>query len=146
MTTTTMSYVIDAPVGEVFDVVAHIDKFSLAVPAITDVEFLSEQRQGVGTRFRETRVMGRREATSELEVTEYEENARIRLVATEGGSTWDSLFTTVAEGSGTRLDFEMVATPHTLGARILNPLTKGIVARAIRGDLEAVKTHCERAD
>lgn len=143
MTTTTMSYLIDAPVETVFDVVAHIENFSQAIPAITDVEFVSEQRSGVGTRFRETRVMGRREATSELEVTEYEEGAAIRLVADEGGSIWDSRFTTTAEGDGTRLEFTMVATPHTLGARVLNPLTKGIVAKAIRGDLEAVKAYCE---
>ncbi|MEM9616059.1 MAG: SRPBCC family protein [Actinomycetota bacterium] len=143
MTTTTMSYVIDAPVEEVFDVVAHIENFSKAVPAIADVEFISEQRSGVGTRFRETRVMGRREATSELEVTEYEEGSLIRLVAEEGGSTWDSRFTTTAEGESTRLDFTMVATPHTFAARILDPLTKGIVAKAIRGDMEAVKAYCE---
>jgi len=53
---------------------AHIDNFRKAVPGITSVEFLSETRSGVGTRFRETRVMNGREATVELEVTEFVEN------------------------------------------------------------------------
>lgn len=144
MTETYASCLVRAPVGTVFDVVAHIEKLTAAVPTITNVEFLTEQHRGVGTRFRETRVMGRREATTELEVTEYEPGERIRLLADEGGSTWDSTFTTTAEAEGTRLGLRMVATPYTLSARVLNPLTKSIVAKAVRGDLEAVKAYCEQ--
>lgn len=146
MTVTTVSRTIKAPVERVFDAVAHIENFSEAVSTITNVEFLSEQRRGVGTRFRETRVMGRREATTELEVTEYEPGERIRLMAEEGGSTWDSVFTTKADDDGTLLELTMVATPHTMAARLLNPLTKGMVAKAIRGDMDAVKAYCERTE
>ncbi|MEL7155904.1 MAG: SRPBCC family protein, partial [Actinomycetota bacterium] len=110
MTVTTVSRTINAPAEHVFDVVAHIENFSRAVPTITDVEFLTDQRRGVGTRFRETRVMGRRQASTELEVTEYEGGRRIRLVADEGGSIWDSVFTTEPDGEGTRLELTMVAT------------------------------------
>lgn len=146
MSQTGVSRVIDAPVEHVFDTVAHIENFSKAVPHITDVEFLSEQRRGVGTRFRETRVLRGRQASTELEVTEYVENERIRLVADEGGSIWDSTFTVTPDGEGTKLSLVMEARPHTLVARILNPLTKGIIRKSIEGDMDAVKAFCEADD
>ena len=55
---------IDAPPDRVFRTVAHIDHFREAVPHITNVEYLSETQTGVGTRFRETRVMRGREAST----------------------------------------------------------------------------------
>ena len=48
---------IDAPVEEVFNTVAHIEAFRNALPHIIDVEFLTDQQTGAGTRFRETRLM-----------------------------------------------------------------------------------------
>ncbi|MEL7156216.1 MAG: hypothetical protein AAFN30_06415, partial [Actinomycetota bacterium] len=57
-----------------------------------------------------------------------------------------SVVKTESDGEGTRLELTMVATPHTLAARLLNPLTKGIVAKALRGDMDAVKAFCEDPD
>ena len=54
--------------------------------------FLSEVRTGVGTRFRETRLMHGKERSTELEVTEYVENERVRMVADTDGTVWDSVF------------------------------------------------------
>jgi hypothetical protein len=62
---------IAAPIDVVFSTVAAINQFSRAIPHIVKVEFLSEVRAGVGTRFGETRLMGGREAATELEVTEW---------------------------------------------------------------------------
>jgi carbon monoxide dehydrogenase subunit G len=53
---------VNAPMEVVFDAIAHIENFSQAAPHIVGVEYLSEQKRGVGTRFRETRRMGKREA------------------------------------------------------------------------------------
>jgi uncharacterized protein YndB with AHSA1/START domain len=76
---------IAAPVARVFETVAHIDRFQEAIPHITNVEFLTETHSGVGTRFRETRLMRGREASTELEVTEYVPDERVRLVSDAGG-------------------------------------------------------------
>lgn len=143
MSRTSVSRSIGAPTARVFDTVAHIENFSKAVPHITNVEFLSDQRRGVGTRFRETRVLRGRQATTELEVTEYVENERIRLVADEGGSIWDTVFTVASTDNGTALELVMEAKPHTILARLLNPLTKGIIRKSIEGDMDAVKAYCE---
>ncbi|MHC4341280.1 MAG: SRPBCC family protein [Planctomycetota bacterium] len=142
---TTVSRTIHAPIETVFNTVAHIDNFSKAVPAIVKVEFLSDVRSGVGTRFRETRLMGRREASTELEVTEYAENEHIRLVTDTGGTVWDTVFTVrpVSEG-GVELTMVMDANAHKLLAKLMNPLIKGIIRKAIEKDTDAVKAHCEK--
>ena len=109
---------IDAPVEKVFETVGHIENFKRAIPHIVDVKFLSEQHSGVGTRFQETRLMGGREASTELEVTEWVENERVRIVADSGGTIWDTVFTVAAEGSGTVLEMEMEARPYKLAAKL----------------------------
>lgn len=143
MSRTAITRNIDAPAERVFDTVAHIENFSTAVPHITSVEFLGRQRRGVGTKFRETRVFRGRQATTELEVTEYVENERVRLVADEGGTIWDTVFTITNAGEGTRLEMVMEASAYKFVAKLLNPLLKGIIRRAIKGDMDAVKAYCE---
>lgn len=134
---------IEAPVERVFDTVAHIESFSQAVPHIEDVEFLSDQHSGVGARFRETRVINGREATTELEVTEYEKDRMVRIVSDAGGTVWDTLFTTRPSNGGTDLEMAMEARPHKLIARIVTPFIMGMVSKAVGADLEAVKGYCE---
>lgn len=147
MTRTRATRTIDAPVGAVFDLIADPVNYTRAVPEITKVEFLTDQRTGVGTRFRETREMRGREATTELEVIEYLKDERVRMVSDAGGTIWDSVFTVtpMGDGRGTKLDLVMEARPHRLLARVFVPISKGIVAKAIAGDMDAVKAYLEDA-
>jgi uncharacterized membrane protein len=134
---------IAAPVDRVFATVAHIDRFQEAVPHITNVEFLTETRSGVGTRFRETRLMRGREASTELEVTEYVQDERVRLVSDAGGTVWDTVFTVQASGSGTELSMVMDARPYKLTARVVNPMISRMLTKALETDMDAVKAYCE---
>ena len=143
MSRTTVTRVIDAPLGFVFRTVAEIDNFSNAISHIVDVEFLSDIHVGVGARFRETRSMMGREASTVLEVTEYVENARIRLVSDEGGTVWDSVFEVETVDQGTALTLTMDARPYTFRARIITPLIKPVVRRGLVNDMDAVKEYCE---
>lgn len=147
MTRTRMSRTIDAPVDAVFETVSDISNYTKAVPEIVRVEFVTEQKTGVGTRFRETRRMGKREATTELEVTEYVRNERVRMVSDAGGTIWDSVFTVTPEGDGpgTRLELVMEARPYRLMSRLFVPLMKGAVAKAVAGDMDALKAWLEGA-
>ena len=144
MAKVTVSRRIDAPVDVVFRTVAHVERFSQAVPHILRVEFLSEVKSGVGARFRETRMMMGREASTELEVTEYVENERVRIVSEAGGALWDTVFTVGPDGEGTELKMVMDARPQTLSARMTVPLIIGTVRKAIEQDMDAVKAFCER--
>jgi uncharacterized membrane protein len=134
---------IAAPVDRVFATVAHIDRFQEAVPHITNVEFLTETRSGVGTRFRETRLMRGREASTELEVTEYVQDERVRLVSDAGGTVWDTVFTVQASGSGTELSMVMDARPYKLTALVVNPMISRMLTKALETDMDAVKAYCE---
>ena len=128
----------------VFRTVAHIERFSEAVPHILRVEFLSEVKSGVGARFRETRMMMGREASTELGVTEYVENERVRIVSEAGGAVWDTVFTVTPHAQGAELKMKMEAQPRSMSARMTIPLIIGTVRKAVEQDLDAVKAFCER--
>jgi carbon monoxide dehydrogenase subunit G len=144
MASITVTRVIEAPADVVFRTVADIGHFSQAVPHIVKVEFLSELKSGVGTRFRETRLMNGREASTELEVTEHVENDHVRIVSDAGGAIWDTVFTVSPSGKGTELTMVMDARPQTLAARLAVPLMLRMVKGAVARDMDAVKTFCER--
>ncbi|MEL7488134.1 MAG: SRPBCC family protein [Pseudomonadota bacterium] len=143
MATVRASRLIKAPVEKVFRTIAHIEEFEKASPSIEKVEFLSDNKSGLGARFRETRAMNGRQASSVLEVTEYEENRRVRFLSDEGGVIWDTMFTTAEEVAGSALLMEMEARPHKLFARLMTPIIMGMVRKAIEGDMDAVKEYCE---
>lgn len=144
MSRTTVTRHVAAPVERVFDVVADITNFEQAIPHIVKVEFLTEQRVGVGTRFRETRLVHGKEAATELEVTEYEPHEHVRLVADSHGCVWDSTFTTKPnDDGGTELTLVMEARPYKWTARLMTPLVSWMIKGAVAKDMDAVKAHCE---
>jgi carbon monoxide dehydrogenase subunit G len=145
MSRTTIIRLINAPLEKVFKTVSDISQFSKAIPHIVNIEYLTEKKTGLGTRFRETRLMKGKEAVTELEVTEYIENDRIRLVADSHGTVWDTVFTVRAEKRKTELTMIMDAKAYKLLPKLLNPLIKGIIKKAITKDIESVKVFCEKA-
>ena len=144
MPNVTVTRRIDAPADAVFRTVAHVEQFSQAVPHILRVEFLTEVKSGVGARFRETRMMMGREASTELEVTEYVENERVRIASEAGGALWDTVFTVAPDGEGAELKMVMDASPLTTSARMTLPLVIGAVRKAVEQDMDSVKAFCER--
>lgn len=70
----------------------------------------------------------------------------VRLVSDQGGTIWDTVFTTRPMGEGVvELEMVMDARAYKLPAKLLNPLIKGFIRKAIEKDLDAVKAHCEAA-
>ncbi len=134
---------IAAPPDQVFQVVAHIEDFHNINPNITNVEFLTDSHTGVGTRFKETRIMKGREATTTLEVTEYEPPSKVRIVSDEGGTIWDTIFTVNPEGDGSLLTMKMDATPYKLTAKLITPLIMRMVSKGIEADMDIIKAHCD---
>lgn len=143
MSTIKISRQIQAPVNEVFQTISDIRNFSKAVPEIIDVEFLSETKSGVGTRFRETREFKGREVATELEVTEFVENNYVRIISDTQGTIWDSLFTVSEKDGGCQLTLEMEARSYKLLSKIMTPLMKGFISKALERDIDAVKEFCE---
>ncbi len=145
MTRTEASRTVAATPAIVFQVLSDAANFAKAVPAIRKVEFLSEVRNGVGTRFRETRVMRGREAVAVMEVTEHSEGERICFRSDAGGAVWDSTFAVAPiDDDRTRLHLIMEARPYRLLAKLFVPVLRGMVAKAVESDMDAVKAYCER--
>jgi len=145
MTRTEASRTVAATPAIVFQVLSDAANFAKAVPAIRKVEFLSEVRNGVGTRFRETRVMRGREAVAVMEVTEHSEGERICFRSDAGGAVWDSTFAVAPiDDDSTRLHLIMEARPYRLLAKLFVPVLRGMVAKAVESDMDAVKAYCER--
>ena len=143
MTTTRVVRRIHAPVEQVFDAVAKIENFAEIVEAIESVEFLSEEKVGVGARFRETRRMGKRLASTELEVTEYVENDYVRIVSDAGGTIWDTVYRCTPDGSSTRLEIDMDARPQSLKSRLMLLLIMPMVRKGMTKHLKSLKEYCE---
>jgi len=138
-----ISRTIAAPLDLVFQTVSDVRNFRDAVPHITHVEFLSDNQVGAGTRFRETRLMNGREHTVEIEVAEYIDNDRVRMISDAGGTIWDTMFTVSRGSENVELEMQMGIKPHTLFARIMAPLMRGMVVKGVEADMDAVKAFCE---
>ncbi len=135
---------IEAPIEDVFGAVADIRQFSQALPHVVKYEFLSDAQSGVGTRFRETRDMNGKEVATELEVTEYVANDHVRMVADSNGTIWDTVFA-VKRGDGyVSLTMTMDAKAYKLLPKLMNPLVKGMIKKAVERDLDLVKAFCEK--
>ncbi len=137
---------IKAPIETVFATLAKIDEFSQAIPAIQKVEFLTDTHYGVGTRFRETRLVNGREAAATLEVTELVENKLLRIVSDEGGTVWDTIFRVQKSGEQVEMEMKMDARPYKFAARIITPMIFGMVSKFVRQDMDSVKLYCESAE
>ncbi|MFK8113150.1 MAG: SRPBCC family protein [Rubripirellula sp.] len=135
--------VIQAPPAIVFQAIADVPNLSNAVPYIKEIEILSDTQSGVGTRFRETRVMHGKEYITVLEVTEYSQDDHVRMVADEGGTVWDSLFQLIPRGDGTRLEMTMESRPYKWTSKIVTPLIQSIVQRGVEVNMDCVKKYCE---
>ncbi len=135
-----------APLATAFETISDVRNFHKAVPHITNIEFLSEQQHGIGTRFNETRVMNGKEHTVELEVTEFAENEGVRLVYIAGGTKWDTTFT-VSEAQGSvEIKMVMLVEPQNMMARMTVPMILGMVRKGVEADMDSVKTYCENLD
>lgn len=80
------------------------------------------------------------EASTELEVTEYVENDRVRIVSEAGGAVWDTVFTVSPAGGRTELTMTMDARP----AKLTLPVVMRMIRKAVISDVDAVKAFCER--
>ncbi len=135
---------IQAPLELVFEIISVPERFTEAVPQIRQIEYLTEQTSGAGTRFLETRAAGKGEHTLEMEVRQLVPNESIRIVSEAGGTLWDSVFSVSPEGEQVRLTLKMDATPRHLLARMMNGVIWRMVVKGVEGDMDAVKTYCER--
>ncbi len=135
-----------AALEKTFEAFTQLDKAAERVPAITSLEVLTEGPFGEGTRWRETRLMFKKEATEEMWVTGFNPPNSYTVEAESHGSRYSTIFDFKAEGEGTKVTWAFTATPLSLGAKIMAPifgvLMKGTMKKCMLGDLEAIGAAC----
>ena len=139
-----VSLTIRAPREEVFDLTTTVEDYAEVVPTIVGVEFLTEQRSGPGTRFRETRRLGRRATTSELEVADFDQPARVRLVAERAGARRETTLTYLNTRDGTDLHLLVDVRPRSVLARVRSWFVRDPLAKDVEAELDAIEAYFER--
>lgn len=138
---------VDAPVERVFDVYSDLRRAPERASGIKSLEVLTEGPIGVGAKFRETRIMFGREATEQMEVTEFRRNEMYAIECTSCGTHYRSELEFRPDGAGTIVDMSFDGRPVTKTARILGAfmgvLMKGACKRAMEQDLTDLKKAVE---
>ena len=129
----------------VFATISNPQNFAKVSEDVVSIEMLSDTTSGVGMLFRETRKMGKREATTDLEMTECIENEHVRFVSDAGGAIWDTIYSVSTVDGRTRMDVVMDARPYKLMTGIMIPFIKGMVGKFMAKDMDAVTAYCDRA-
>ena len=88
----TVVKIIDAPLDRVFEVFTDLPGTPGRISAITKLEVLTDGPIGVGTRWRETRVMFGREATETMEITAIDPPRSYSAAANSCGCHYETMF------------------------------------------------------
>ena len=147
MSKTVSSTFVAAPIDRVFAVYSNIPNAAERIPDIQKIEMLSEGPVGVGTRWRETRIMFKKEATEEMWISSFDPPRSYTVEAESHGMRYDTRFDFEEADGGTRVTWTFVGTPLTLGAKIMAPifglLMSGMLRKCMQRDLDALRTVCE---
>jgi len=135
---------IQASAPAVFRLIADPVEFQRAIGADPNVEFLSERHNGVGTRFRASRVNKGKAMSFEHEVTEYVPGQLVRMKNITHGVLWDSSLTVRPSGSASVLTLAMEAHTQKPFQRLLMRFIARTVQRALDKDLSAIAAYAEQ--
>lgn len=138
---------IEAPPERAFEAFTDFDFVAATITAIERFEVLTDGPFRKGTRFRETRLMGRKERTEEMEVTAFDAGRSYTLSANSCGCElhFDHRFR--KEGTGTIFELEGRMRPVSLLARLTRPLwglMRGWMIKCVNKDLDQMVEAIER--
>lgn len=143
----TTSLEIHAPPASVWAAMTDIEHCAGRIPAIKEIVMLTPGPVGLGTRWRETRLMFGRDATETMEIYEWQPGVAYTAGATNCGCEYRATLRCKPHGQITILASEFNAKPLTLFAKfmgaVMMPFMKNAMRKALRGDLDAIKLHCE---
>ncbi|MCH2140927.1 MAG: SRPBCC family protein [Phycisphaerales bacterium] len=134
-------------VWEVITDIAHSDEW---ISGITNIELLTGNQQGVGMRWKETRVMFGRESTEELEITAFEPPLFYIVEAESCGSHFTTeLRCNPIDEETTELVIKVLTEPTTMLGRLMKPLVKlamKSIRKTLHQDLDDIAAACTTGD
>ena len=144
----TVSHDIAADPAAVWSIVVDIDNWVDTIEAIETIERLDDSEGfGLGTKWRETRIMFGKSATEVMEVTEFEEGVRYATFAESHGSKYHSEIRVDPTDSGSRLTMGFRGEPQSTLAKIadatIGRLFMGATRKALAKDLADIGAAAE---
>jgi hypothetical protein len=142
----TMSTRVNAPPDRTFAVFSDLRGAPGRVSGIKKIEVITEGPVGKGTKFRETRIMMGREATENMEVSEFEPGRSYAIACESCGVRWNCRFAFAADDGGTRVDVEMASKPVSLMGRLMSPLgalMAGTMKKCLNTDMDELRKAAE---
>ena len=153
-------FVIEAPIARVFDVFSDVSKSPERIEAIRRVQIQGEQARGPGTRWLETRRLGKRECSVELTITEFVENETFTVRGSMAAHVFDTKFTfadvtatadsatgdAATRDAATEVTLECTSRPTGIMGYFLTPLMllfKGMIRRDMMKDMNQLRTHLQ---
>jgi len=142
----TLSEHIDAAPAQVFERATDLRKAANVIGGITKVEVLTDGPIRQGTRFRETRIMFKREATEEMEIARFEPPHDYSLLCESHGCRYVTDFHITPDGGGSKIEMVFNAEPLTTMAKVMGfvmkPLLKSCMKETAK-DLQDLKRAVE---
>ena len=126
------------PPIEVFDFIAASENAPKIVNSVTSMVKLTEGPPGVGTRYRETRLMNGKEQQAELEIVEFEPTQKYAMQNVTSGIETMYRYKLQPERDGTRID--LVCEVKAKGIKkLMLPLVAAILKKEDGDHLQRVK-------
>jgi hypothetical protein len=138
---------IEASPSAVFAVFSDFANVAGRIKAITKLEVVTPGPIGVGTRFKETRVMFGKECTEEMQITGFEPGQSYEITCQSCGAEYRTLFHFAPDGDGTRVDVEFQTRAISAWAKLMKPLgwmMNGMMKKCVNQDIEDLKKVAER--
>ena len=138
---------INAPIEEVFRIFTDIENLEKNIENIIKVELLSDKKEGLGVKWRETRVFFGREATEEMEISDLKENESYTVTAESNGTKYTSVYNFQENNGGTLVEMEFSAKTLTTFSKIMSIfafLFIGSIKKAFQKDMEELKRILEK--
>jgi len=133
----------------VWRIVTDLDGTANVISAITALERTDDGSGfGVGTSWRETRVMFGRESTESMEVTAVDEGRSYTVESLSRGVLYTSVMKVEPRGDGSYLAWEFGAEAQSTSAKlmsIIGKLFEGTTRKALAQDLDDIAATAESA-
>jgi uncharacterized membrane protein len=142
-----LSIGINAKTETVFDVISDIENSPDRIEWYENVEMLTDGPVGVGTKWRETRVMNDRQSFEDWELTEFDRPNYFSAYCDSQGYDVNYTMSVQPEGGSSKLSINMTTKPRTIIGKLMTPLEwmmAGMMRKIVFKDLESLKAYIER--
>lgn len=137
----------NVPPERAWSVVTDFEHAAENIEGIKKLEILTPGVTGKGFRWRETRMMFKKEATEEMEISEWVPPKYYTTEAESCGCHYTCKISLTPEAGGTRVEMSMDAKPLTLPAKIMSGvmgwMMSGSIRKLFEKDLNDLKRHAE---